>query len=133
MRALKGLVLAGAITPLLGACVIYDSSAHEAVTVRVANGNTSVAVAAPLETLRSVRFEPGALVVQADSGGCTREASFAVRITDGDGPAQVSLTRETPDNCEAHLANGVELRWTYEELGLASGQAAVIQNPVRLP
>lgn len=132
MRAVRGLLLAAAITPLLGACVIYDSSADEAVTVRVGNNNT-VAVGAALETLRGARFEPGALVVQADSSGCTREASFAVHIADSEGPAQISLTRETPDTCESLVPNGVELRWTYEELGLASGEAAVIQNAVRLP
>ena len=76
------------------------SSAAGPVTVRVGNNNT-VAVGAALETLRGARFEPGALVVQADSSGCTREASFAVHIADSEGPAQISLTRETPDTCEA--------------------------------
>lgn len=132
MRLVKGLVLAAAITPLLGACVIYDSSADEAVTVRVGS-NAAVTANAPLETLRAVRFEPGALVVQADSNGCTSEASFAVHIADAEGPAQVSLTREKPDNCRALLQEGVELRWTYAELGLTAGEAAIVQNPVRLP
>lgn len=132
MRALKGLALAAAITPLLGACVIYDSNADDTVTVRVGS-NTAVAVGTPLETLRAVRFEPGALVVQADSNGCTDETSFAVHIADNEGPAQVSLTRERPDNCKALVREGVELRWTYAELGLESGAAAVVENPVRLP
>lgn len=132
MRLIKGLALAAAITPLLGACVIYDSSADEAVTVRVGS-NAAVTASAPLETLRAVRFEPGALVVQADSNGCTSEASFAVHIADTEGPAQVSLTRETPDNCRALIREGVELRWTYAELGLTSGEAAIVANPVRLP
>lgn len=132
MRSLKALALAAAITPLLGACVIYDSSASEAVSVRV--GASTATVESPaLEALRGVRFEAGALVVQADSNGCTSEASFAVHIADTDGPAQVSLTRETPDPCRAIVAEGVELRWTYAELGLASGEDAIIQNPIRLP
>lgn len=132
MHRVRALALAAAITPLLGACVIYDSSADDTVTVRV-GPNTAVAVGTPLETLRAVRFEAGALVVQADSNGCTDETSFAVHIADTDGPARVSLTRERPDNCRALVREGVELRWTYAELGLASGAAAVVENPVQLP
>lgn len=132
MRALKALVLAAAAAPLLAGCVVYDSTTSDAVSVRM--GPTAAAVAASaLEPLGSVRFETGALVVQAQSNGCTSEASFAVHIADTEGPAQISLTREAEDLCKALVPNGVELRWTYEELGLKSGETAVVQNPVRLP
>lgn len=132
MRAIKGLILATAITPLLGACVIYDSSASEAVSVHVGS-NRAAADSASLETLREVRFEAGAMVVRADSNGCTSEASFAVHLADAEGPAQISLTRETADHCKALAPGGVELRWTYAELGLEPGATAVIGNPIRLP
>jgi hypothetical protein len=132
MRAIKGLILAATITPLLGACVIYDSSADEAVTVRVGS-NTAVATGPALETLRAVRFEPGVLVVQVASNGCTDGTSFAVQISEDSGPAHVSLTRERPDNCKALLPEGVELRWTYAELGLETGRTVVVDNPVLLP
>ncbi|CAN5297846.1 hypothetical protein BH10PSE1_BH10PSE1_28620 [soil metagenome] len=132
MRVLKGLVLAAAITPLLSACVIYDSSADDTVSVRLGS-TTTTASSATLETLRAVRFDQGALVVQADSNGCTDETSFAVNIADGEGPAQLTLTRERPDNCKALVPDGVELRWTYAELGLEAGATAVVSNPVRLP
>lgn len=131
MQALKVLMLAGAVTPLLAGCIVYDSSTSDAVSVRM--GPTSAASNANLETLRSVRFEPGALVVQANSNGCTSEASFAVHIADAEGPAQIRLARETEDLCKALTPNGVELRWTYEELGLKSGETAVVYNPVLLP
>ena len=132
MRAIKGLVLAAAILPLLGACVIYDSSADDSVSVRVGS-HTTTAISEPLETLRAVRFEPGALVVVAASNGCTDASSFAVKVSEGEGPTGVSLTRQRPDLCRALLPEGVELRWTYEELGLKPGTAVTIANPVLLP
>jgi hypothetical protein len=132
MRALKGLALAAAAAPLLGACVVYDSTTSDTVSVRM--GPTSASLAASsLEPLRSVRFEPGAMVVRADSNGCTSEASFAVHIAEAEGPAQISLTREAQDLCKALVPDGVELRWTFEELGLTASETAVVQNPVRLP
>lgn len=132
MRVVRGLVLAAAITPLLGACVIYDSNADDTVTVRVGS-STAVASSPPIETLRTARLEPGALVVRANSNGCTDNGSFAVRLAEGEGSTWISLTREGPDNCKALVPDGVELRWTYAELGLAAGQAVVVANPVLLP
>ena len=132
MRALKGLALAAAIAPLLGACVIYDSDADDTVSVRVGS-HTTTAVSEPLETLRAVRFEPGALVVVAGSNGCTDASSFSVEVSEGDGPTGVTLTRQKPDLCKALVPDGVELRWTYAELGLKSGAAVNVANPVLLP
>lgn len=132
MRAIKGLVLAAAILPLLGACVIYDSSADDSVSVRVGS-HTTTAISEPLETLRAMRFEPGAVVVVAASNGCTDASSFTVKVSEGGGPTGVSLTRQRPDLCRALLPEGVELRWTYDELGLKPGTAVTIANPVLLP
>ncbi len=132
MRAVKGLLLAAAITPLLGACVIYDSGGEDKVSVRVGS-HTTIASSDDLEVLRAVRFEPGALVVRADSNGCTDASAFAVEVSEGDGPTRLTLTRRTPDVCKALVPEGVELRWTYEELGLQPGASVSVTNPVRLP
>jgi hypothetical protein len=132
MRAVRGLLLAAAITPLLGACVIYDSGGEDKVSVRVGS-HTTTAWSDDSEVLRAVRFEPGALVVRANSNGCTEASSFAVEVAEGDGPTRLTLTRRTPDLCKALVPEGVELRWTYDELGLKPGASIVVRNPVRLP
>ena len=132
MRAIRGLVLAAAILPMLAACVVYDRTGEDSVSVRVGS-QTTTASSDPLETLRAVRFEPGALVVVASSIGCTDASSFAVEVSEGYGPTGVTLTRQKPDLCEALVREGVELRWTYEELGLKSGAAVTVTNPVLLP
>ena len=93
---------------------------------------TTTAQAAPLESLRAIRFEAGAVVVRVDSYGCTQASVFAVEVV-YDQTAELTFTRESPDLCKALIPDGVELRWTYEELGLASGKAALVRNPLRLP
>ncbi len=127
----KGLVAAAALAPLLSACVVYDSTGGSDVSVRVA-GQGATASSDPLETLRAVHFENGAVVVRADSNGCTTTSDFAVEVADGTS-TDVTFTREKPDLCKALVPEGVELRWTYQELGLASGKAVAVRNPVRLP
>ena len=122
---------AALLSPLLAGCVIYDSTGGDEVSVRVGS-QTTTAQAAPLESLRTVRFDNGAVVVRVDSNGCTQTSDFAVEMVD-DQTAELTFTRESPDLCKALVPDGVELRWTYEELGLASGKAVLVRNPLRLP
>lgn len=127
----KGAVAALLVAPLVSACVIYDSTGSDDVSVSVGS-QTVTAQSAPLETLSAARFENGVVIVRVGSNGCTRTSDFAVEVETG---TAVTLTfnREQPDVCRALVPDGVELRWSYEELGLTSGQAVAIRNPVQLP
>lgn len=127
MRLKLGLV-ALALAPALTGCVIYGGEGGENVVVQVADITPRPAA----ETLRAVRFEDGAMVARVDSNGCTTAASFAVEL-DGDGPVAATLVRREPDLCKALVPDGVELRWSYGDLGLSAGQAVRVINPVRLP
>lgn len=128
--AIKALLLAALSTPLLSGCVVYANDGGEDVTVRMGSETTTVETV-EAETLRSARFENGALVVRVDSNGCTDASDFAVALAEGDA-TDVTLTRQTPDLCKALVPEGVELRWTYEDLGLEAGGAARVTNPIRL-
>ena len=122
------LLLAAVAAPMLSGCVIYARDGGEDVKVTVGSTTTTVGDA---ETLRSVRFENGALIARVDSNGCTQASDFAVAVTDGT-PVELTLTRASQDLCKALVPEGVELRWTYEELGVATGSAVRVINPVRL-
>ena len=126
MRAvIKGLAVAVLATPLLSACVIYDSTAGENVSVNVTRND-----APPAEAIREARFADGALVVRVDSNGCTQASDFEVAVADNN-PVEITLRRTSQDLCKALVPNGVELRWTYADLGLEPGTAARILNPLK--
>ena len=126
MRGLiKGLAVAGLAAPLLSACVIYDSSAGENVSVNVSRND-----APPAEAIREARFADGALVVRVDSNGCTQASDFEVLVSDGS-PVEITLRRTKPDLCKALAPDGVELRWSYADLGLEPGTPARIMNPLK--
>lgn len=119
---------AAALLPLLGGCVIYSNEGGEKVSVM------SDRVAVETETLEAVRkvdFDGQRLNVVVGSNGCTEASSFEIKIKDGD-PAELSLTRRTPDLCRAIVREGVTVSWTYAELGLASGTAVRVLNPISL-
>ncbi|MFC5388220.1 hypothetical protein U0030_12190 [Brevundimonas bullata] len=117
-----------ALLPLLGGCVIYSNEGGEKVSVM------SDRVAVETETLEAVRkvdFDGQRLNVVVGSNGCTEASSFEVKIKDGD-PAELSLTRRTPDLCRAIVREGVTVSWTYAELGLTPGAAVRVLNPISL-
>jgi len=120
-----------ACLPLLAGCVIYADDSGETTMVRMNSGNEITTTETP-ETLRAVRFADGALIARVDSNGCTSAADFAVSVAEGT-PVDITLTRTRQDPCRAIVREGVELRWTYEELGLTAGQTVRIANPYRLP
>ncbi|WP_292022338.1 MULTISPECIES: hypothetical protein [unclassified Brevundimonas] len=126
MRGLvKGVAAAVLAAPLLSACVIYDSSAGENVSVNVSRND-----APPAEAIREARFADGALVVRVDSNGCTQASDFEVAVADNN-PVEITLRRTKQDLCRALVPNGVELRWTYADLGLDAGTPARILNPLK--
>lgn len=128
---MRALFVAAACAPLLSGCLIYADDSGETVMVRM-NADHAVTASAAPETLRAVRFADGALVVRVDSNGCTKAADFAVSVAEGD-PVGLTLRRTTPDVCKAVVPDGVELRWTIEELGLAPGSRFSVENLYQLP
>lgn len=127
MRLLPALA-AVALLPLLGGCVIYSNEGGEKVSVM------SDRVAVETETFEAVRkvdFDGQRLNVVVGSNGCTEASSFEVKIKDGD-PAELSVIRRTPDLCKAIVRDGVVVSWTYAELGLESGAAVRVLNPISL-
>ncbi|MDI1282476.1 MAG: hypothetical protein ACI9YM_000407 [Brevundimonas sp.] len=126
----RALVAAAACLPLLTGCVIYADDSGETTMVRMESG-TAITTTGPAETLRAVRFADGRLIAQVESNGCTTAADFAVSVAEGT-PVDITLTRTRPDPCKAIVPDGVELSWTYAELGLTSGEAAHVANPLRL-
>ncbi|MCO8028768.1 hypothetical protein NI454_02240 [Brevundimonas diminuta] len=119
---------AAALLPLLGGCVIYSNEGGEKVSIVTDQGATR---AEALEAVRKVDFDGQRLNVVVGSNGCTETSSFEVKIKDGD-PAELTLTRRTPDLCKALVAEGVTVSWTYAELGLERGQPVRVLNPISL-
>ncbi|MGU3457322.1 hypothetical protein ACLBV5_13520 [Brevundimonas sp. M1A4_2e] len=122
-------VLAAAtLLPLLGGCVIYSNEGGEKISIVADQGTTRVEA---LEAVRKVDFDGQRLNVVVGSNGCTETSSFEVKIKDGE-PAELTLTRRTPDLCKALVPEGVTVSWTYAELGLEPGQPVRVLNPISL-
>ena len=68
-------------------------------------------------------------VVRVVSNGCTTKDDMFPDVSRGAGQAVLTVRRLRPDRCEAPDLDGVELRWTFEELGLEPGTSVHVGNP----
>ena len=97
---------------------------------------------APQEITVSTEGMPGALepihaaaiigdraIFRVTSGGCTERDDIQPIITVLEDEAVVTLRRMQDDYCEAYDEDGVEVVWTFEELGLTPGQRVRVNNP----
>lgn len=67
------------------------------------------------------------------SNGCTaKEDITPVVRTSSEGPI-ITLRRIKEDRCLETLPEGAEVRWSFEELGLAPGTRLSVENPYQLP
>ncbi len=67
------------------------------------------------------------------SNGCTAKEDITPVVRSSfDGPI-ITLRRIKEDRCRETLPEGTEVRWSFEELGLAPGSRLSVENPYQLP
>ncbi len=85
------------------------------------------------ESLLGVSVLEDKLVLRVRSNGCTTKEHFEVEINrgfTGVPPFFVSVYRTFADVCKAIVPDGVEITFTFAELGLEPGTDLIITNPI---
>lgn len=122
---MKRIVVIGlAVAPLLGACAHWPWDRAE--TVRTV-------MPGQLEPLHAAAFSKDTAVFWVTSNGCTSKNSLQPIVSRQDGEAVITLRRLSEDRCDRPLADGVEVKWSFEELGLNPGDRVSVNNPLQLP
>ena len=85
-----------------------------------------------LEPLLGFRSSGDDFVFQVQSHGCTNKENFDVQVARSldAGSATVTLVRRKSDECKGFFRNGVELKFTRQELGISKNTAVQPGNPV---
>jgi len=125
MRALIVTVLACA--PLLSGCVLMDRFAPDS------SAPEAAALPGLMEPIHAAAIAQDQAVFWVSSNGCTAKADLTPvvrRVRDG---STITLRRLKEDRCLRPVAEGVEMRWTFEEMGLAPGAHVSIENPYQAP
>jgi hypothetical protein len=93
----------------------------------------TVAMPGQLEPIHAAAITRDLAVFWVSSNGCTdKDDLTAVVDRVGDG-STITLRRIEQDECDTPIADGVEVIWSFEELGLAPGSRVSVNNPYQLP
>ncbi len=66
------------------------------------------------------------------SNGCTDETYFDIDVDRrSNDKYSVGIMRAKPDRCRALVSDGVEVSWSYDDLGIPAGADVRIENQVR--
>jgi len=66
------------------------------------------------------------------SNGCTEKGDLRPIVVWADTGAVITLRRIKDDRCRSPQPSGLEVRWTFDELGLPAGSSLSVQNPAQV-
>ncbi|WP_084420256.1 hypothetical protein [Henriciella litoralis] len=118
--AIVGLMAASPV--VLGACVIVDADEHTAASWDLDRDYGS---------LKGAEVSANQITARVSSNGCTTKDFIGTDVRkSGDDSFTVGFFREKQDYCRANLPDGVELSWSFEELGIPNGADVSVRNRV---
>lgn len=126
MKRIATLAAAMALTAVLPGCAALQ---------RFAGGQSAPEADLPgqVEPVHAAVIARDQAVFWVTSNGCTaKEDITPVVRSSNDGPI-ITLRRIKEDRCLETRPDGTELRWSFEELGLAPGSRLSVENPYQLP
>ncbi|GAA0868997.1 hypothetical protein GCM10009116_08330 [Brevundimonas basaltis] len=86
-----------------------------------------------IEPVHAAAIVQDQAVFWVSSNGCTEKSDLLPVVRrQGDGSV-ITLRRLKEDLCLEPSDQGVEMRWTFQEMGLAPGSRVSVENPYQLP
>ena len=122
MRRTIALCAAAAVAVLAGGCATTD-----------APGVSTAGMPGQLEPIHAAAFTRDLAVFWVSSNGCTAKEDLIPIVSLQGGSAVITLRRIDEDKCKQDLVQGVELKWSFEELGLTPGSPVSVNNPYQMP
>jgi hypothetical protein len=86
-----------------------------------------------IEAVHAAAIVQDQAVFWVSSNGCTEKSDLTPIVRRSGDAAVITLRRIREDRCLEPRAEGVEMRWTFQEMGLAPGSRVSVENPYQLP
>jgi hypothetical protein len=124
MASIRALSLIVVATLATSACALFPRGDA---TVRTA------AMPGQLEPIHAAAITRDLAVFWVSSNGCTDKDDLTPVIDRAGDGSTITLRRIDEDTCDRPMADGVEIIWSFEELGLTPGSRVQVNNPYQLP
>lgn len=86
-----------------------------------------------LESIHAAAFTKDQAVFWVSSNGCTGKDDLQPVVVGHGDASVITLRRISEDKCDTPMDDGVEVMWSFEELGIKPGADVSIDNPYQLP
>ena len=86
-----------------------------------------------IEPIHAAAITRDLAVFWVSSNGCTDKDDLTPIIDRAGDGSTITLRRIDEDTCDRPMAEGVEIIWSFEELGLVPGERVRVNNPYQLP
>jgi len=126
MKRIVTLAAALSLAATLPGCALVD---------RFMGQEPTVVAEAPgqIEPVHAAAIVQDQAVFWVSSNGCTQKADLTLVVRRAGDASVITLRRLKEDRCLQPVAQGVEMRWTFQEMGLAPGSRVSVENPYQLP
>ncbi len=85
-----------------------------------------------LEPIHGAAFTDNLAIVRVTSNGCTTKEDLVPYVQQSRDFSILTVRRVNEDKCRTPMEDGLEVQWTFEELGLPKGTNVTVNNPFRL-
>ena len=121
--------LAGALglAVVLPGCALVDRFMPDARSIETAEAPGQI------EAVHAAAIVQDQAVFWVSSNGCTEKADLTPVVRREGEASVITLRRIKEDRCQQPRAEGVEMRWSFQEMGLAPGSRVSVENPYQLP
>jgi len=86
-----------------------------------------------LEPIHAAALLNNTAVFWVSSNGCTKKDDLQPFVSFHGDASVITLRRISEDRCTTPEDEGVEIKWSFEELGLKPGAKVSVNNPYQLP
>ena len=133
IRILTTLTIVGLALASLSACASVKSGA----SALGLSGSQQAAVPGPMpgviEPIHAAALLNNTAVFWVSSNGCTKKDDLQPIVSMHGDASVITLRRISEDRCTTPEDEGVEVKWSFEELGLKPGARVSVDNPYQLP
>ena len=86
-----------------------------------------------LEPIHAAAITRDLAVFWVSSNGCTDKSDLRPIVDHIGADSTITLRRIEQDLCDRPMSDGIEVIWSFEELGLTPGSKVSVNNPYQLP
>lgn len=123
MRSIRTLALIAAAALATSGCAMFQRG----------EATRTAAMPGQLEPIHAAAITRDLAVFWVSSNGCTDKDDLRPIVDHMGAASTITLRRIEEDDCETPMADGIELIWSFEELGLIPGSKVSVNNPYQLP